>query len=173
MLFHLVVWALVATFIGLGRWQLDVSNTKHFDFFNFQYAIQWWLFAAFGLFVWIRVMRHRLKPPSAGTSRGGGLVVRAGNALEARSGPTLLTTTGTTGDGRPALYRGYVIPQSSSTPVRSHGDSVHDAYNDYLWQLAASDGATPDVSAQLRAEASRDQPTDQSGEPRSTSRELR
>jgi hypothetical protein len=31
----------------------------------------------------------------------------------------------------------------------AHGDAYHSAYNDYLWQLALADGATPPVSTPL------------------------
>jgi hypothetical protein len=54
---HAVVLALSVTMVLLGRWQLDVSNSKHFDLQNFGYAFQWWAFTAFGLVMWIRVMR--------------------------------------------------------------------------------------------------------------------
>ncbi|MBE7188603.1 hypothetical protein [Jatrophihabitans endophyticus] len=145
LVFHVVIWALAAIFIGLGLWQLSVSNAKHFDFFNFQYALQWWLFAAFGLFVWIRIMQHRLDPPQSITPRGG-TVMGTDRAVAVRPGSTTLMVSGAAGRGeRPIVYRGYVAPQSSEMPVRSHGDALHNAYNDFLWQLGVADGATPDV----------------------------
>jgi hypothetical protein len=38
------------------------------------------------------------------------------------------------------------VPDSQSRPHRSN-DAYHGSYNDYLWQLAMADGATPSVSA--------------------------
>lgn len=144
LLFHLVVWALAATFVGLGLWQLSVSDARGFDFFNFQYALQWWLFATFGLFVWIRVMQYRLNPPQTVTAQHGTLM-HPDDAAAPHPGTRTLVVPGA--DERPIVYRGYVTPQSSRTPVRSHGDALHDAYNDYLWQLGVADGGTPDVHA--------------------------
>ena len=37
------------------------------------------------------------------------------------------------------------IRNSRQTPHRSEGDQFHASYNDYLWQLALADGATPSV----------------------------
>ena len=54
---HLFTIAAVVTMILLGRWQLHVSESKHFDIQNFGYTIQWWLFSAFFLFFWWRIGR--------------------------------------------------------------------------------------------------------------------
>ena len=171
LLFHVVILALAVTFVCLGRWQLDVSNTKHFDFFNFQYAIQWWLFATCGLFFWFRVVRHRLNPPQARSSRDG-VVVRSVDALETRTGPALLVAPRSSSDEAPTVYRGYVMTDSASKPVRSHGDSVHDAYNDYLWQLAVADGATPPVHARPSAASTEADSTDNGNAPQLTQHHL-
>jgi DNA-binding transcriptional regulator of glucitol operon len=144
LLFHVIVFALAVTMILLGRWQLDVSNSKHFYWQNFGYAIQWWLFTAFALFVWVRVMQHRVHPPEVKTA-GTGLVLAPRGQLAPRVGPAHLAVADPT-EGETAIYRGYVMPQSSDGPVRSIGDGVHDAYNDYLWQLAMADGETPNLS---------------------------
>jgi hypothetical protein len=140
--FHVIVLALVTTMVLLGRWQLDVSNSKHFDWQNFGYSIQWWLFSAFGLFVWVRVMQHHLHPPQQ-SGAGSGLVLAGRGSAVARVGPVELAVPGDSPDDAPVVYRGYVMPQTSRRPVRSHGDGLHDAYNDYLWQLAEADGQTP------------------------------
>ena len=144
LIFHVVVAALAVTFVFLGRWQLHVSDAKHFDFFNFQYAVQWWLFATFGLFVWVRVVQHRLNPPRP-TPASGGIALTSGGAVATRHGSTLLVAPSTTNSDDPVVYRGYVVPQSSRVPVRSHGDTLHDAYNNYLWQIAVVDGDTPEI----------------------------
>lgn len=152
LVFHVVVWALAATFVVLGLWQLSVSDAKHFDFFNFQYAVQWWLFAAFGIFIWIRVMRYRLNPPAPLPVRDG-IVLRSENAIAVQPGSATLLAPGDANSDQPVIYRGYVMPQSSRVPVRSHGDTLHDAYNDFLWQLGVATGGTPDIETPRGASA--------------------
>jgi DNA-binding transcriptional regulator of glucitol operon len=112
--FHLLVIAVVVTMILLGRWQLDVSNRKHFSLQNFGYAIQWWLFSAFALFLWWRVLHD-----AARRSDPAGF-----HDAEAVPSPD-----------EPVAYRRYVMP----TAPQSSQDPVHTAYNDYLARLAAQD----------------------------------
>lgn len=45
----------------LGRWQLGVSNRKGFSLQNSAYAVQWWAFALFGIFLWWRVVRDHAR----------------------------------------------------------------------------------------------------------------
>jgi DNA-binding transcriptional regulator of glucitol operon len=144
LVFHLVVWVVAVTMVLLGRWQLDVSNRKHFYWQNFGYAIQWWLFTAFALFVWIRVMQHRVHPPEEKTA-GTGLVLAPRGQLVPRVGPAHLALQEPVA-GETVVYRGYVMPQSSDGPLPSIGDEVHDAYNDDLWQRAMADRATPNLT---------------------------
>ena len=52
---------------------------------NLSYALQWWLFAAFGLFFWYRLVRddHRCRPPGVvGTTPEGTRPVPAGRIGE-------------------------------------------------------------------------------------------
>jgi hypothetical protein len=135
---HLVVVALVVTMVLLGRWQLDVSNAKHFNLQNFGYALQWWAFSGFVLLMWARIIRDH---------RGGG------RSADAPSGPATGAATGSQdaesrsdGDG-PVAYRRYVMPESATAPAIAV-DSEHAAYNDYLAGLA------DETSAQSRAEGS-------------------
>jgi DNA-binding transcriptional regulator of glucitol operon len=114
-LFHLFVVAAVVTMILLGRWQLRVSNHKHFDIQNFGYAIQWWLFSVFALFLWWRVVRDAARRRVA---------VPEVTPAEPDPAPQA-----------PVTYRRYVMP---SAPAPSD-DPVLSAYNDYLAQLAAKD----------------------------------
>ena len=146
---HLFVWAAAVAMVQLGRWQLRVSNSKHFDLQNFSYTVQWWAFAACALVFWLKAMRnvHRPPRPPAG---GAAVVVRSGpgGQLErvrrpgpgTASGPADLMTP-TEAGAAPVVFRGYVAPSSSVAPHRSDGDSHHASYNDYLWQLALADSA--------------------------------
>ena len=108
---HVLVLALSVTMVLLGRWQLNVSNAKHFDLQNFGYALQWWAFTAFALVLWLRILRDH--------ARGGPPVKRA----EAVPGPD-----------DPVPYRRYVMPQSRDA-LPKPADATHAAYNDYLARL--------------------------------------
>ncbi|MDT4900313.1 MAG: hypothetical protein QOJ78_1243 [Pseudonocardiales bacterium] len=128
----------------LGRWQLTVSNEKHFSLQNFGYAFQWWAFSAFALFFWLRLIRDARHPPAA----AGGeitLAVRRGqptDIVEATySGPADLISRLDRADQATTVYRGYVIANSAISPARSNDDRYRDAYNDYLWELNLADTA--------------------------------
>ncbi len=111
---HAFTIVLVVTMVLLGRWQLHVSEAKHFSIQNFGYALQWWLFSAFAVFFWGRLIRD--------AARRGGVLALARPEPDPQA-------------GAPVAYRRYVMP---TTPPRST-DSVHAAYNDYLAALAAKD----------------------------------
>lgn len=125
---HLLCLALIVTMVLLGRWQLDVSNSKHFNLQNFGYALQWWSFTAFVLVMWVRVLRDARQRKDE---------VPTGAPADA---PTVTPTVGPIND--PVAYRRYVMP--SSADVAHPADAEHGAYNDYLARLAdqdARDGA--------------------------------
>ena len=50
---------------------------------------------------------------------------------------------------RRAIGGPYQLPNSATTVQSAHGDAYHSAYNDYLWELALADGATPPASTAL------------------------
>ena len=113
---HVVVLALAVTMVLLGRWQLDVSDSKHFSLQNFGYALQWWAFTVFGIGLWLRIMRdfartHAAKQPDSQPAEPGAAIPE------------------------PVTYRRYVMPQSADGPPPA-ADSEHAAYNDYLAALA-------------------------------------
>lgn len=111
---HLLVLAAMVTMVLLGRWQLHVSEAKHFNLRNFGYSLQWWLFAAFAGFFWWRIVRdagrHRAHP-AAGTT--------AAEPEPPAQGPV--------------AYRRYVMP---TAPTVSDDPELA-AYNDYLARLNA------------------------------------
>jgi DNA-binding transcriptional regulator of glucitol operon len=109
---HLLVLAAAVTMVLLGRWQLDVSNRKHFDLQNFGYALQWWAFSIFALAFWAKILRDRSRavssvPPAAPEP-----------PLEA-----------------PVTYRRYVMPARRFDDA----DPEHARYNAYLAALAEQD----------------------------------
>jgi hypothetical protein len=141
---HVLTLSAAVGMILLGRWQLDVSNSKHFDAQNFSYALQWWAFAAFALAVWGKAIRDTLRNRQPQASSGGELVLASrpeqpGTGV-AYSGPAELLGRGQPGQA-PVVYRGYVMRQSSTSPARTDGDPLRSEYNDYLWQLALADSA--------------------------------
>ena len=141
LLVHLATVVLAVTMVLLGRWQLDVSNTKHFDLQNFAYAFQWWIFTAFVLFFWIRLIRNTRRPPAEKDVR---LVMRTetGDRLDDGRYTGLAQLVVPTDDGGTKVgYVGYVMPRSAASPARSDGDSYHASYNDMLWGLAMADEA--------------------------------
>jgi DNA-binding transcriptional regulator of glucitol operon len=143
-----LAWGGGVGMVLLGRWQLDVSNTKHFDLQNFGYALQWWAFTIAALLFWAKAVRD--------AGRVDDTVGASGQVVLSRGPGGKLTPLGVDQppvlgsahlispyqrDGEPVVYRGYVMPQSAITPARSEGDPMHEAYNDYLWQLGQADGA--------------------------------
>jgi DNA-binding transcriptional regulator of glucitol operon len=115
LVFHLVTVALVITMILLGRWQLRVSESKHFSLQNFGYSIQWWLFSGFALFFWWRIVRD-----------GARRRAEAAHPTPAEPAPT---------PAEPVPYRRYIMP----TTAQPSDDPTLAAYNDYLARLAAED----------------------------------
>jgi hypothetical protein len=132
---HLLVIAVAVAMVLLGRWQLDVSNAKHFSLQNFGYALQWWAFTVFALFLWVRLLRDaanaRQAPNTAITGANSSRVspVSADPARSAAPAAPADTSPG---------YRRYVMPRVTDA---APADDVHAAYNAYLAGLAS----TPDA----------------------------
>jgi len=101
------------TMVLLGRWQLTVSDRKHFDIQNFGYAIQWWLFTAFAAAVWLKILRDQ----------AGVLQIRKAPPEEKPPPPE-----------EPVAYRRYVMPQAADGPIGGQ-DTFHSDYNAYLASL--------------------------------------
>lgn len=108
---HVLAVALVVAMVLLGRWQLIVSDEKHFNIENFGYALQWWAFSVFTIVMWARIMRDTARRASGQSPRS-----------ESPGEP-------------PVVYRRYVPPTVPAAPT----DPQHAAYNDYLARLAAED----------------------------------
>jgi DNA-binding transcriptional regulator of glucitol operon len=111
--FHACTIAAVVTMVLLGRWQLHVSEAKHFSVQNFGYSIQWWAFAAFSLFFWWRIVRDAARRR------------HEGDPTPAEAAPA---------QDEPVAYRRYVMPTSAPTD-----DPQIAAYNAYLARLAAEE----------------------------------
>lgn len=120
---HLLALAMAVTMVFLGRWQLHVSESKHFNLQNFGYALQWWAFTVFTLVLWLRVLRDQSR-----AARDGAGSATAGSAAAESPAPAQ----------EPVAYRRYVMPTAPATS----DDPVVAAYNDYLARLA-EDAADP------------------------------
>lgn len=103
---HVLILAACVAMVLLGRWQLDVSNSKGFSLQNFGYALQWWAFSIAAVIIWVRIIRDRARP---GTQR------------PAPPAPVR----------RPVAYRRYVMP----TEVDAGDDAELTRYNTYLRSL--------------------------------------
>ena len=117
---HSLCLALIVTMVLLGRWQLIVSDEKHFSLQNFGYALQWWAFSCFVAFMWVRLMRDRLRRDAGGAGEPA-----AASAASAAA---------------PVAYRRYVMPSAQARPAVP-SDPALAAYNDYLAKLAARDAS--------------------------------
>jgi DNA-binding transcriptional regulator of glucitol operon len=113
---HLLVLAAVVTMVLLGRWQLDVSNAKHFDLQNFGYALQWWAFSIFAVAFWIKILHDRASAPRRADAE----------PAEPRTAPE-----------QAVAYRRYVMPNRADA---APDDPARAAYNAYLADLAERDG---------------------------------
>ncbi len=58
---HAVVLALVAAFGALTRWQLGRAAAG--NVLSYAYAVEWPVFAAFVVALWVREVRAELRPP--------------------------------------------------------------------------------------------------------------
>jgi DNA-binding transcriptional regulator of glucitol operon len=112
---HLFALAAVITMILLGRWQLHVSESRHFNLQNTGYTIQWWVFAGFVCFFWQRILRDA-------AARRAGSDAEAGATTPEPAAPP----------DEPVTYRRYVMP---TTPEPTD-DPALNAYNEYLARLA-------------------------------------
>lgn len=48
----------------LGWWQLDSARAQG-DWQNYGYALQWWLFGGFAIFLWVKLVLDELDPTQA------------------------------------------------------------------------------------------------------------
>ncbi len=118
---HVFTVAVVVTMILLGRWQLIVSDEKHFNLQNFGYAIQWWLFSGFSLYLWWRFVRDEL--------HGGD---RPDAELPETVAGDVAAPAGSVARPDPApVYRGYVMPTAAHVADDAE-DEMQSSYNAYL-----------------------------------------
>jgi DNA-binding transcriptional regulator of glucitol operon len=106
---HALVLGACVVMVLLGRWQWHVAHVHHGDIRNYAYAFQWWAFAGFALFMWLRALRDRAAHFSP--------------EVPAEAQP-------------PVAYRRYVMPQQPPEMEADSADAERARYNAYLRELA-------------------------------------
>lgn len=119
---HALLVASCATMALLGHWQWDVGRSGgsgEGSLLNYGYALQWWVFTGFAVFLWTRLIRDHLRRRAVAQGR-----------LPAADGPN--GQRARTVASPPSPYRGYAMPQMAQITT-SDPDLV--AYNAYLGAL--------------------------------------
>ena len=118
---HAVVVVLAVTFCRLGWWQFSRYRANHGDLQNLSYAVQWPVFAAFGVVMWGRILRDAVRPPEQ---------------QRRAAGPRLRPA-------QPAVLAPAPADAPASQPVdpadQAEPDDEHAAYNRYLASLYERD----------------------------------
>ncbi|MFV2020272.1 hypothetical protein [Micromonospora sp. LOL_023] len=131
---HLAAVALVAGFLTLGWWQ--ISRAAAGNTLSWAYAVEWPVFAAFVVFIWIREMRQALRqavpadpgPPAADVPAAADVPPAADVPAESAAG-----LAGAVRIGRPVRVRSV-----ARTPATQPDDPELAAYNHYLAWLNAN-----------------------------------
>lgn len=58
---HALLLASLAVLGRIGMWQWDKARSQA-DWQNYGYAVQWWLFAGFAVFLWVKLVLDELYP---------------------------------------------------------------------------------------------------------------
>ena len=59
---HLVTVTAVVVLCGIGWWQWDKAGGPRGSWTNYGYGVQWWLFAGFAVFLWVKLVLDELDP---------------------------------------------------------------------------------------------------------------
>jgi hypothetical protein len=128
---------LVVVFLALGWWQ--VGRAAAGNVLSYAYAVEWPVFAAFVVALWVKEVRAELHPPTPGPPATGPPSSQPGAGLSTADPPA----------------PGYV-PFTATVPQRAQPADAPDpelaAYNDYLAWLAANPDRRPKQAPQSRTE---------------------
>ena len=58
---HALLLVSLAVLARIGLWQWDKARSQE-DWQNYGYAVQWWLFAGFAVFLWVKLVLDELDP---------------------------------------------------------------------------------------------------------------
>ncbi len=59
---HALVVAAVLVLLRIGSWQWGKGDSDGRGWQHYGYAVQWWLFAAFAVFLWVKLVLDELDP---------------------------------------------------------------------------------------------------------------
>ena len=59
---HALLLLSLAVLGWVGHWQWDKASNGSGGWQNYGYAVQWWLFAGFAVFLWVKVVLDELDP---------------------------------------------------------------------------------------------------------------
>lgn len=138
---HTLVVVLVATFLSLGWWQ--IGRAAHGNPLSLGYAVEWPLFAAFVVAVWVREIRVELRRSDPSAATGAVVEALAPNDPAQPAGPA---PAGTAPGYVP--FRAVVRPSGVAVTAELAGDGEAEdaplaAYNRYLAWLGANPDRAP------------------------------
>ncbi len=59
---HALLVVSVAVFVRIGAWQWDKAQSGSGSWQNYGYGVQWWLFAGFAVFLYVKLVLDELDP---------------------------------------------------------------------------------------------------------------
>jgi DNA-binding transcriptional regulator of glucitol operon len=59
---HLLLMVTLVVLGRVGLWQWDRAHATSGSWQNYGYAVQWWLFGAFAVFLWVKALLDDLDP---------------------------------------------------------------------------------------------------------------
>ncbi|MBL7502407.1 hypothetical protein I6A84_37220 [Frankia sp. CNm7] len=124
---HLLAAGLIVFFMYMGRWQWSKGESSHGTLQNLFYGIEWWIFTAFVLYLWAKMIIEEIRPSTPQSA--GAADIGANDDAGALSTEALLRSA------VPATLA--VSPPDDEDP----DDAELDAYNRYLAELRARDTA--------------------------------
>jgi hypothetical protein len=145
---HLLAAGLIGFFVYMGRWQWTKGESSHGTLQNLFYGIEWWIFTAFVLYLWGKMIVEEFRPSQpAGASAG--LAPSAGPETPVPAGAALPdgwseVTSAVARADAPLVYAAVAVPASLATTPPDEEDPEDEelaAYNRYLATLRSRGSA--------------------------------
>jgi hypothetical protein len=141
---HLLALGLIAFFVFMGRWQWTKGQSSHGTLQNLFYGIEWWIFTAFVLYLWGKMIleEFRPSPPAPVASPAGGTDLPQDGPAEPGTTPSATTSpvgsSAVAREGAPVVYAAVAVPASLAATAADDEDPEDEdlaAYNRYLETL--------------------------------------
>lgn len=68
---HALATSLIVFFVYMGRWQWTKGESSHGTLQNLFYGIEWWIFTAFVLYLWGKMIIEEVRPAAATSALAG------------------------------------------------------------------------------------------------------